>query len=235
MRHEELLPFALDGEAVASGRHADNVAPALMGGMTLIDPVATFVHCLCRRAGDWSCFTASGNQDRRVADRVPDTVPLADAVKQAAWLGRFVHELHEGRDWRRCMRLPTSCGATSWPIDARLGSLPNRGHEWVPALEASAEAVLPVLGVPQRRRCSSCGQALAALMDAEGIEHHLHLTSTTQGALLYHSLTDRSSHARLLTPWWKDWPRTGLYYADSIPARGLWLSDEDLNPGFGWR
>ena len=39
MRKEELLPFALDGEAVASGaRHADNVAPALMGGLTLIDP-----------------------------------------------------------------------------------------------------------------------------------------------------------------------------------------------------
>ena len=35
---------------------------------------------------------------------LPDTVPLADAVKQAAWLGRFVHELHEGASWRRCTR-----------------------------------------------------------------------------------------------------------------------------------
>ena len=34
---EALLPFALDGEAVASGgRHADNVAPSLFGGFVLV-------------------------------------------------------------------------------------------------------------------------------------------------------------------------------------------------------
>ncbi|MEE9430940.1 MAG: homoserine kinase, partial [Melioribacteraceae bacterium] len=39
----ELLNFAMDGEAIASGGiHADNVAPALLGGITLIrdyDPI----------------------------------------------------------------------------------------------------------------------------------------------------------------------------------------------------
>ena len=34
---EELLPFAMEGEALACGHgHADNVAPALFGGFTLI-------------------------------------------------------------------------------------------------------------------------------------------------------------------------------------------------------
>ncbi|MFI3261806.1 MAG: homoserine kinase [Rikenellaceae bacterium] len=34
---EELIPFALEGECIASGaRHADNVAPALMGGIVLV-------------------------------------------------------------------------------------------------------------------------------------------------------------------------------------------------------
>ncbi|MFI3267565.1 MAG: homoserine kinase [Rikenellaceae bacterium] len=34
---EELIPFALEGECIASGaRHADNVAPALMGGVVLV-------------------------------------------------------------------------------------------------------------------------------------------------------------------------------------------------------
>jgi homoserine kinase len=32
---DELLPFALEGEAAVSGYHADNVAPALLGGMLL--------------------------------------------------------------------------------------------------------------------------------------------------------------------------------------------------------
>jgi homoserine kinase len=32
----ELLPACLDGEAAVSGRHADNVAPSLFGGITLI-------------------------------------------------------------------------------------------------------------------------------------------------------------------------------------------------------
>jgi len=37
---EELLPFALAGEALASGgMHADNVAPSLLGGMVLSPPV----------------------------------------------------------------------------------------------------------------------------------------------------------------------------------------------------
>jgi homoserine kinase len=36
---EKLLAYAVDGEAVASGaRHADNVAPSLFGGLTLVAP-----------------------------------------------------------------------------------------------------------------------------------------------------------------------------------------------------
>ena len=36
---EELIPFALDGESFASGaRHADNVAPALLGGLVICPP-----------------------------------------------------------------------------------------------------------------------------------------------------------------------------------------------------
>lgn len=34
---KDLLPFALEGEAAVSGYHADNVAPCLIGGITLIN------------------------------------------------------------------------------------------------------------------------------------------------------------------------------------------------------
>jgi homoserine kinase len=36
LQRMELLPACLDGEAVVSGYHADNVAPSLLGGITLI-------------------------------------------------------------------------------------------------------------------------------------------------------------------------------------------------------
>ena len=37
---EELLPFCLEGEALVSGYHADNVAPCLLGGITLVAGIA---------------------------------------------------------------------------------------------------------------------------------------------------------------------------------------------------
>src|SRR5258707_1309097 len=36
LRREELLPACIEAEAAVSGRHADNVAPALLGGIVLI-------------------------------------------------------------------------------------------------------------------------------------------------------------------------------------------------------
>ena len=53
LTREELYPFALDGESVASGvRHGDNVAPMLLGGLVLATadrllriPVPRLLHC----------------------------------------------------------------------------------------------------------------------------------------------------------------------------------------------
>ena len=54
LTREELYPFALDGESVASGgRHGDNVAPMLLGGLVLATadrllriPVPAHLHCV---------------------------------------------------------------------------------------------------------------------------------------------------------------------------------------------
>lgn len=37
LSRKDLLPFALEGEAAVSGYHADNVAPCLIGGITLVN------------------------------------------------------------------------------------------------------------------------------------------------------------------------------------------------------
>jgi len=91
---EELLPHALAGEAVASGDlHPDNVAPCLYGGLVLTRemdppdvvpiPVPAGVHCVLV------------HPDRVMPTRearacLPDSIPLADSVRQTAHLGAFV-------------------------------------------------------------------------------------------------------------------------------------------------
>lgn len=98
---EELLECALVGEEVASGaRHADNVAPSLLGDLLLVrslDPEPDIVllpaleelHCVVLRP-DVVINTA---ESRRL---LGDTVPLARAVRQWANLGGFVAALYRG-------------------------------------------------------------------------------------------------------------------------------------------
>lgn len=96
---QELVGFAIQGERLASGApHADNVAPCIVGGFTLIrsvDPLdivelefptlfATVIH------PQIEIKTA----DARAI--LPKDVPLRDAVRQWADLGAFVAGLAKG-------------------------------------------------------------------------------------------------------------------------------------------
>lgn len=96
---EQLLPYAVTGEGATSGSpHADNVAPSLLGGITLVrshDPLdivalpippglyAVVVHPAC---------TVETAAARRV---LPDTISLHDAVRQWAQVGALVAALHQ--------------------------------------------------------------------------------------------------------------------------------------------
>ncbi len=99
---EMLLDAALSGEAVASGaRHADNVAPALFGGLVLAFagddggfrvvpiPAPPGVECVLVRP-ELELSTAKAR-----AALGPD-VELGLAVRQAALLGAFVAACHAG-------------------------------------------------------------------------------------------------------------------------------------------
>ena len=97
--YHELIPFAAEGERVACGAPiADNVAPALLGGFTLVketDPIkiielpsikglyATIIHPQIEIKTSLS------------RDILPQTVSLNKAVKQWANVGALVHALHE--------------------------------------------------------------------------------------------------------------------------------------------
>jgi homoserine kinase len=94
----QLIPFAAEGERVACGSPiADNVAPALLGGFTLVkstDPIkvielpsihglyATIIHPQIEIKTSLS------------RDILPQNVSLKNAVKQWANVGAFVHALH---------------------------------------------------------------------------------------------------------------------------------------------
>lgn len=94
----QLTEFAIKGEAIASEcEHADNLAPALFGGFTLVkgiapmqilsipspdDLYATIIHPLIK---------IKTSESRAI---LPKNVPLTDAITQWANLGSLVHALH---------------------------------------------------------------------------------------------------------------------------------------------
>ena len=95
----ELVEFAMEGEMLASGaRHADNVAPCIFGGFTLvrsIDPLdivsidfpplfATVIH---------PQIEIKTSEARAI---LPEQVPLKDAVRNWSNLGAFVAALAKG-------------------------------------------------------------------------------------------------------------------------------------------
>ena len=100
LSRKALLPFALAGEAIASGGalHADNVGPCLLGGMVLVRSNAELdtVNLPCPRAlhaavviPDHQILTSEARAILR-----PE-IPMADAITQWGNLGGLVAGLHE--------------------------------------------------------------------------------------------------------------------------------------------
>jgi len=97
---EELLPYALIGEAVASGGlHGDNVAPCLLGGLQLIRslepmdlvrlPVPDGIHCVLLKAD----VRIETKQARGI---LRGEIALRDHVSQSANLAGFIAACFNG-------------------------------------------------------------------------------------------------------------------------------------------
>ena len=96
---EELLPFCLEGEALVSGYHADNVAPCLLGGITLVAgitvdaiqplPIPDNLH-LALATPEVAVPTA---QARAV---LPADIPLKTLIYQTGKVAQLVDALHRG-------------------------------------------------------------------------------------------------------------------------------------------
>lgn len=94
----QLTQFAMKGEALASGsEHADNIAPALFGGFTLVKSVNP-LEILQIPSPDNVYVTIIHPQiEIKTAisrDILPKNVPLEDAISQWANVGSLIHSLH---------------------------------------------------------------------------------------------------------------------------------------------
>lgn len=95
----DLLPACLDGEAMASGRHADNVAPCLFGGITLI--YGTDAHQIIQLPIPENLWLALVTPNVEVPTAkaraaLPGNVPLKQMVSQTAGVARLIDSIHRG-------------------------------------------------------------------------------------------------------------------------------------------
>ena len=96
---EELLPFCLEGEALVSGYHADNVAPCLLGGIVLVAgvsvgdiqplPIPADLHMALVTPD----FPVPTNEARAI---LPTQVPLSSMIHQTGRVAQLVDALHRG-------------------------------------------------------------------------------------------------------------------------------------------
>ncbi|WP_010179979.1 homoserine kinase [Aquimarina agarilytica] len=96
--NNELVKFAMEGERLASGNaHADNVAPALLGGFTLVRSYAPLDVLKLNTPQDLYMTIIHPQIEVKTADSrrvVKPTVPLKSAVTQWGNLGGFVAGLY---------------------------------------------------------------------------------------------------------------------------------------------
>lgn len=183
LRSDELIPFALDGESFASGaRHADNVAPALLGGLVVCPPEGA-PFSIPAPTG-WHMVILHPQVVIRTADSravLPDQVPLADASKQAAWFASFVAACYEKDDAGAALALEdiwvgphrgslipyySESHALAFRHGARAGGISGSGPStfWVALSEASAQEI---------------STALQALMAEKGLDHSIHISAVS--------------------------------------------------------
>ncbi|CAI8360459.1 homoserine kinase [Flavobacteriaceae bacterium] len=94
----QLTYFAMKGEAIASkSEHADNIAPALFGGFTLVKSTHPLEILQIPSPSDLYAVIAHQKIEIKTSEAralLPNEIPLADAIIQWSNLGSLIHALH---------------------------------------------------------------------------------------------------------------------------------------------
>tara|TARA_Y100000768_G_scaffold216328_1_gene163036 strand:- start:809 stop:1735 length:927 start_codon:yes stop_codon:yes gene_type:complete len=98
LKESELIKFAMKGELASSiTEHADNVAPALMGGLVMVKSISPLEILKLPTPKDLYCFVINPKIEVKTSysrEILPEKVRLRDATKQVSSFGSFVHSLH---------------------------------------------------------------------------------------------------------------------------------------------
>jgi homoserine kinase len=169
---EALLEAALEAESAVAGRHADNVAPSLFGGVVLIlglDPFRV-AHCKVHESLTFVVATPSyGVKTAKARAVLPVGVPRGEAVAQAARLGALLLALERGDGDLLAAAMEDRIAE---PARARL--YPGYAKAREAALSAGAVGVAvsgagpTLLGVVPRGRELAVAQAVAEAYHAAG-------------------------------------------------------------------
>ncbi|MFC6716606.1 homoserine kinase [Natrialbaceae archaeon GCM10025810] len=185
LSREELVPVAAEGEALVSGEaHADNVAPSLLGGFTIVtddgvtqvDASVPLVACLPE--------TAVSTRDARGV--VPDRAPLSEVVHTVGNAATLAVGMT--RDDPDLVGRGMDDGIVT-PKRAELIDGYAEVHE--AALEAGATGVTVsgagpgVLAVCHRADRRAVASAMVDAFDDAGIESRAYQTEVGDGATLY--------------------------------------------------
>ena len=94
----ELTVFAIKGEALASKcEHADNLAPAMFGGFTLVKTIAPLQILEIPTPDDLYATIIHPQIEIKTSEAraiLPKNIPLSDAITQWANFGSLIHALH---------------------------------------------------------------------------------------------------------------------------------------------
>ena len=97
---DQLIEFALEGESMASGsRHADNVAPAVVGGFVLVRDYNPIDVVKIQRGAEMFCAIIHPHIEVKTIESravLPKELPLATAIRQWANLGAMIGGITTG-------------------------------------------------------------------------------------------------------------------------------------------
>jgi len=174
LRRLDLVAACVEAEAAVSGRHADNVAPALLGGLVLVlstDPLEVVRLPVPEGLIVVVATPLFELETRQAREALPESVPLGDAVFNSGRLAAFV----------------TSCFANDLGLLAR--SINDRLH--VPARAPLIPGADDVMG------SARAAGALASSISGAGPSIFALCHGSETARDVAHAMTSAFGHARL--------------------------------------
>ena len=165
-RHD-LLPFCLEGEALVSGYHADNVAPSLLGGIVLVAGITVdAIRPLPLPAGFHLALVTPDLQvpTNGAREILPRQVSLKTLIHQSGAVAQLVDALHRG-----------DLEALGAAMEKDLVIEPARAHLMpmlaeVRAAAKSAGAIALFIGGAGPTLCALCDQSTTAESVSEAMK-----------------------------------------------------------------